>query len=201
MIVILYVETNLIMGIAKGRDIEAQNLLLNTPASVSIIVPSICFFEAKMTLMQEGKYNKLFFDSLNIQITEAERDKTSENAQLLYARLQQSLVSFQKRIDDTKQRFDFAYNQLVNIAEEIPLQLAAIQDGLQRNVLQEKHLMDKVILECIIQHARLRPDETKVFLSSNTQEFGKREVSDIFRDAGILYFSKTQNFLGWLQSQ
>jgi hypothetical protein len=43
----------------------------------------------KLTLMQEGKYNKVFFDSLNIQITEAERDKTSENAQLLYARLQQ----------------------------------------------------------------------------------------------------------------
>jgi hypothetical protein len=82
------------MGIAKGRDIEAQNLLLNTPASVSLVIPSICFFEAQMTLMQEGKYNKVFFDSLNIQITEAERDKTSENAQLLYARLQQSLVSF-----------------------------------------------------------------------------------------------------------
>jgi hypothetical protein len=61
--------------------------------------------------------------------------------------------------------------------------------------------MDKVILECIIQHACLHPDMTKVFLSSNSQEFGKPEVGDIFRDAGILYFSKTQNFLGWLQSQ
>jgi hypothetical protein len=105
------------------------------------------------------------------------------------------------RIDDTKQRFDFAYNQLVNIAEEIPLQLAAIQDGLQRNILLEKHFIDKIILECIIQHARLHPDRMKVFLSSNSQEFGQREVNNIFRDAGILYFSKTQNFLGWLQSQ
>ena len=198
---ILYVETNLIMGIAKGRDLEAQNLLLDTPTSVSIVIPSICFFEAQMTLMQDEKYNKVFFDSLNMQINEAERDRTSENARLLYARLEQSRASFQDRIDDTKQRFNFAYNQLVNIAEEIPLQLAAIQDGLQRNVLQEKHLMDKIILECIIRHARLHPDETKVFLSSNTQEFGKPEVSDIFRDAGILYFSKTQNFVGWLQSQ
>jgi hypothetical protein len=33
--------------------------------------------------------------------------------------------------------FDFAYNQLVTKAEEIPLQLAAIQDSLQRNVLQK----------------------------------------------------------------
>ncbi len=48
------------MGIAKGRDVEAQNLLLNTPTSISIVIPSICFFEAQMTLIQE-KYNKAFF--------------------------------------------------------------------------------------------------------------------------------------------
>ncbi len=184
------------MGITKGRDVEAQNLLLNTPTSISIVIPSICFFEAQMTLIQEEKHNKAFFDSLNIQINEAERDKTSENARLLYARLEQSRASFQDTIDDTKQRFDFAYNQLATKAEEIPLQLSVIQDSLQRNILLEKHFVDKIILECIIQDARLHPDRMKVFLSSNSQEFGQREIRDIFRDAGILYFSKTQNFLG-----
>ncbi len=78
------------MGIAKGRDVEAENLLIDTPTSVSIVIPSICFFEAKMTLIQEEKYNKVFFDSLNMQINEAKRDITSENARLLYARLEQS---------------------------------------------------------------------------------------------------------------
>jgi hypothetical protein len=48
------------MGIAKGGDIEAQNLLLDTPTSVSIVIPSICFFEDQMTLMQEGNIIKYF---------------------------------------------------------------------------------------------------------------------------------------------
>lgn len=188
------------MGIAKGRDLEAQKFLRNTPASVSIVIPSVCFLEAQITFREDEKYNQLFFQSLDIQISETERDVTSENARLLSSRLQQTWTSFQDRIDDTKKRFDFAYKQLASNAEEIPLELALIQESLQRRII-EKHLMDKVILECIIQHARLHPDATKVFLSSNSQEFGKREVNAILRDAGILYFSKTQNFLGWLESQ
>lgn len=65
----------------------------------------------------------------------------------------------------------------------------------------EKHIIDKLILECIIHHARLNIDEIKVFLSHIYKEFGKREVIEILQDAGIQYFNKTQNFLGWLQIQ
>jgi hypothetical protein len=50
---------------------------------------------------------------------------------------------------------------------------------------------------------RLRPAETKVFLSGNVREFRKiLEVQDALRDAGITkYFSLAKDFLGWLQSQ
>ncbi|MEC4817441.1 MAG: hypothetical protein SAK29_29855, partial [Scytonema sp. PMC 1069.18] len=57
------------------------------------------------------------------------------------------------------------------------------------------------ILECIIYHAHQHQNELKVFLSNNSKEFGKREVSVILQDTGIQYFNKTQNFLGWLKSQ
>ncbi|MBF2065745.1 MAG: hypothetical protein IGS39_15185 [Calothrix sp. C42_A2020_038] len=55
--------------------------------------------------------------------------------------------------------------------------------------------------QCIIRHARLHPDITKVFLSSNSKEFGQREVARLLQNTGIRYFSKTTNFLGWLQAQ
>ncbi|MBH8554291.1 hypothetical protein I8751_18360 [Nostocaceae cyanobacterium CENA357] len=54
---------------------------------------------------------------------------------------------------------------------------------------------------CIIFHAGLHPHENKLFLSNNSKEFGRREVTEILRDAGVQYFNKTQNFFGWLQSQ
>lgn len=82
---ILYVETNLIIGIAKGQDAEAQNLLLNPLASTSIVIPSICFLEAQMTLMEMEKYNDQFLSALIKQRSEAKRDTTSANALLLSA--------------------------------------------------------------------------------------------------------------------
>lgn len=201
MTVILYVETNLIMSIAKGQDAEAEDLLLNIPSAISIAIPSICFLEARMTLQQEEKYNQDFISKLIMQISEAERDVTSEKARSLYAQLQQSRVSFLERINDTKNRFKFAYDKLTNNAEEIPLGITAIQDSIERGILEDKHLIDKIILECIIHHARLHPNITKAFLSFNTKEFSQRNIVQLLQDTGIRYFSKTTNFLGWLQAQ
>lgn len=50
------------MGLAKGQDEQAENLLQNTPISVRLAVPSICFLEALTTLEQEEKYNKDFLN-------------------------------------------------------------------------------------------------------------------------------------------
>lgn len=198
---ILYVETNLIIGIAKGQDAEAQNLLLNPLASTSIVIPSICFLEAQITLMEMEKYNEEFLRALIKQRSEAKRDTTSANALLLSASLEQSNTDFERRFVDTKQRFNFAYNYLGSQAEEIPLEFSEIQEGLNKKILEDKHLIDKIILECIIRHAREHPNITKVFLSANTKEFNKPEVAEVLQDAGIRYFSKTANFLGWLQAQ
>ncbi len=197
--VILYVETNFLMGIAKGQDSQAENLLQNTPISVHLAMPSICYVEALTTLEQEDKYSLDFIRRLDIQINEAERDKTSQNAKLLRSLLDQSKVSFVERMNDIKERFYIAFNQLSSKAEIITLNPGIFQESSEINIL-EKHLIDKLILECIIHHARLHPSETKVFLNSNSKEFGKREVVQILQNTGIQYFNKTQNFLGWLQS-
>jgi PIN domain len=198
--VILYVETNLLMGIAKGQEPQAEDFLLNIPTSIHLVMPSICYLEALTTLEQEDKYSQDFLNRLNIQINEAERDKTSQNAKLLRNLLDESRILFNRRKNDIRQRFFTIFNQLSSEAEMIGLNNEIFQESFGRNIL-EKHIIDKIILECIIHHARLHNNETKVFLSSNSNEFGKREVSEILQNMNIHYFNKTQNFLGWLQSQ
>ncbi len=197
--VILYVETNFLMGIAKGQDPQAEDLLQNTPNSVRLAMPSICFVEALTTLEQEEKYNRDFLRRLDIQINEAERDKTSQAAQLLVSQLKQSKISFNSRINKIEERFYAAFNLLSSKAEMITLNTGILQESLNRPIL-EKHVIDKIILQCIVHHARLHPDGIKVFLSSNSKEFGKREVTEVLRDTGVEYFNKSQNLLGWLQS-
>ncbi len=188
------------MSIAKGQDSQAEDLLKNTPTSVRLAVPSICYVEALTTLEQEEKYSKDFLRRLDIQINEAERDKTSHNAQSLRTLLDQARVSFNRRKNDIEQRFYTAFNQLCSKTEMITLNTAILHESLNRPIL-EKHVIDKLILECIVHHARLHPDEIKVFLSNNSKEFGKREVTEVLRDTGVQYFNNTQNLLGWLQSQ
>jgi len=62
--------------------------------------------------------------------------------------------------------------------------------------------MDNLILQCILSHASLHSNENKVFISGNSNDFGKPEVQKALRDAGVIkYFTQTQNFLDWLQSQ
>jgi len=200
LVVILYVETNFLMSIAKGQDELAENLLHNTPTSVHLAIPSICYVESLATLEQVDKHNQDFINRLDIQVNEAGRDKTSQNAKLIVNLLKQAKISFLERTNDITQRFYVAFNQLNRQAEIITLDTNIFQESSERNIL-EKHLIDKLILECIIHHVRLHVSETKVFLSSNSKEFGKREVVEILQNSGIQYFNKTQNFLGWLQSQ
>lgn len=200
MAVILYVETNFLMSIAKGQDELAENFLQNTPMSVRLAIPSICYVESLATLEQEDKYNQDFIRRLDIQVNEAGRDKTSQNAKLVVNYLQKANLSFLEHNNDIEKRFYIAFNQLVSKAEEIPLTTEIIHGSLGKNILK-KHLMDKLILECIVHHARLHPNEIKIFLSANSTEFGKREVIEVLRNTGIQYFNKIQNFLGWLQSQ
>ena len=200
MAVILYVETNFLMSIAKGQDELAENFLENAPTSISLAIPSICYVESLATLEQEDKYNQDFIRRLDIQVNEAARDKTSQNAKLVVNYLKQAKISFLQRTNDIEKRFYIAFNQLLTKTEEISLTTEIIHESLAKNIL-ERHLMDKLIIECIVHHARLHPNEIKIFLSANSNEFGKREVIEVLRNIGIQYFNKTQNFLGWLQSQ
>lgn len=198
MVAIVYVETNFLMSIAKGQDPQAQELLQNIPYFVRIVVPIICFTESLTTLEQEEKYNLDFLRQLDIQINQAERD-CSENARLLLSSLEQSRTSFLQRINEIKERFDIAFDQLAKKSEIITLSTSLVEGTLNRAIF-EKHIIDRIILECIIFHAGLYPNENKLFLSSNSKEFGRREVTKILQGSGIQYFNKTQNLLGWLQS-
>ncbi|MFQ4142067.1 hypothetical protein [Chlorogloeopsis sp. ULAP02] len=110
--------------------------------------------------------------------------------------LDQSWIGFfLERINDIKRSFYVAFNQLTSKAEMITLSPGIFQESLNRTIL-EKHVIDKVILECIINHALFHPNDIKVFLSNNSKEFAQREVIKILQDAGIQYFQQTQNFLG-----
>jgi len=201
-LVILYIETNFLMSIATGRDPQASTLLRQMPAFVQLTIPSICYMESFSALEDEVKRHNYFKQQLENQISEANRDLTSQHARSLFLKLGQCKIDYERRRNDIEVRLRESIEQLSQNAEMIDLTANIIQESLNVTIIA-KDPTDNLILHCILSHARLHPTETKVFLSGNVKEFGKLpEVQDALREVGITkYFSRTEDFIGWLQSQ
>ncbi|MCL1473662.1 PIN domain-containing protein [Argonema antarcticum] len=197
---ILYVETNFLLSIAKGQDPEAPDLLLNPPSSVNIAIPSICYMEALSALAEDLKYRKRFGDELRVRLKDAERNLTSAYAQSLAFHLKEAVNRNEKLIEEIEARLLLSLNQLATKAEIIELTADMLRESLQTKRIQER--TDNLILHCILGHARSHTTGVKVFLSGNTRDFGTLVVQQALRDAGVSdYFSRTQDFQGWLRSQ
>jgi hypothetical protein len=190
------------MSIATGREAEAIMLLRDLSSSVQLVIPSICYMESLSALEDELKRQNYFKEQLSRQISETKRDVTSEQVASLSFHLEESLIYYRHRIDEIKFRLREAIYMLSRNAEMIVLNTEIIEASLNTTIIG-KDPTDNLILHCILSHARLRPTETKVFLSGNVKEFRKLpEVQDALLEAGITkYFSRTEDFLGWLQSQ
>ena len=198
---ILYIETNFLMTIATGREAEAIMLLRDLSSSVQLVIPSICYMEALSALEDELKRQNSFKEQLSRQVSETKRDVTSEYATSLSFHLEESLVYYRYRIGEIKSRLREAISLMSRNAEMIALNPEIVQASLNE-ILIEKDPTDNLILHCILSHARSHSTETKVFLSGNFKEFGIPAVQDILLEAGITkYFSRTEDFLGWRQSQ
>ncbi|MGK7900562.1 MAG: PIN domain-containing protein [Hormoscilla sp.] len=197
---IFYIETNFLMSIATGRDPQAGTLLQNPPESVQIAIPSICCLEALSALEEDEKSRRRLEQQLNIQIRQAERNLISPTAQSLQLNLEQASDANQMLIGETEMRMVEALNQIATKVELIALRTDMLQSSLSQTIIKDR--TDNLILHCILGHARDRPTEEKVFLSGNVNDFGVPGVREALRQAGVSeYFSRTQDFLGWLQSQ
>ncbi|WP_242037821.1 hypothetical protein [Tolypothrix sp. FACHB-123] len=65
------------MAIAKGKDLEAKNLLPSFPPSIHIVIPEICYVEALSRWEKEEYYVQEFEKELDKQINNSKRDLTS----------------------------------------------------------------------------------------------------------------------------
>lgn len=187
------------MSIATGRDPDANNLLLSVPTLVRIAIPNICCMESLSALEDEIKRRNRFIGEIEKQVSQLKRDKTSLSAQSLLFHLQESLNENEVLLNDINARLFTALDLLAIKVEMIGLTPDILQESLNTIFIEDP--TDNLILQCILNHARSH-NEVKVLLSNNTKDFGEPEVQNALRQAGVeKYFSRTEDFLGWLQSQ
>ncbi|ALB40625.1 MULTISPECIES: PIN domain-containing protein [Nostocales] len=195
------------MAVAKGRDLEAGQLLRNLSPLIRLAIPAICYVEVINTYRID-KQNQLKFQAeMEKQINEAMRDKISVHADLFQVSLERASIENLLLLNDVQDRLSEVIELLTENSEMINFDNNIIKDISNKifieteTLLIKNDLMDNLILQCIVSHANQHPNNQKVFISGNTKDFGKKEVQEILNSATIKYFSNTKNFLGWLESQ
>lgn len=210
---ILYIETNFLIAIAKGQDPEAKNLLDNPPNEVRIFIPNICYVEAVSVFKIEKQVRESFKTEIEKKIKEARRDLSSLHAQSLCRNLDQAKIDNDSLLNDIQYRLSSAIDGGTSQAKSIFLPDDQLQNTCRimltqpETLLVKNDIMDNLILRCILNHADSHSQEkkafisdNKAFISDNKEDFGKPEVKEALRNAGIKYFTKAQYFLKWFNS-
>ncbi|MEO6811084.1 MAG: hypothetical protein ABI353_18395 [Isosphaeraceae bacterium] len=196
----LYLETNFLVGYAMGRETKAD-LLLSTSRipSVSLAIPSICFFEAGVWREGEIKRRHQLDRTMRDQITQLMRDLVSPFASSLRSHLHQARDANDSYFRSIDLRLSQVFEQLSRNIEWIGLSPEALNEC--RTTPRIGEMTDDLILSCILEHARSHREGHKAFLSGNTQDFGRQEIREALRESGVdRFFTTTHDALGWLAS-
>ncbi len=199
---ILYIETNLIMAIAKGQDEQAEQMLNNMPVNVDLRIPTVCYMEAIVALETERQRRNKFLENVETEIKQLKRDLTSDVSSLV-SQLETLRLAYDKSLNDFEEKFVNSIILIRTKAESIELPLNSLRATFTDPILKkERQLRDDLLLQCILDDAQLHRNEQKVLLTGNSSDFGGAEVQQVLKKSGIIeYFRNTTEFLRWLQKQ
>lgn len=199
---IIYLETNSIMAIAKGRNKELENFVYDSSENLKFVIPSICLMETLVAIEREEKRSQSFSQTIQIEMNEAKRNKELNNSQSFVNYLESSLIDYDDILTDFKKRFLNIIEYLKNHGELIEPSIKMLEATLTNPLLLGKNQRrDDFILQVILAHAENNLSTDKVFFSENTKEFGNTNIQQVLANLGINYFSRISNLEGWLNKQ
>lgn len=199
---IIYLETNSIMAIAKGRNKELEDFIYDSSKNLQFVIPSICLMETLVAIEREEKRSQSCSQTIQIEMNEAKRNKELNNSQSFVNYLESSLIDYDDILTDFKKRFLNILEYLKNHGELIEPSIKMLEATLNNPLLLGKNQRrDDFILQVILAHAENNLSMNKVFFSENTKEFGNTNIQQVLANLGINYFSRMSNLEGWLNKQ
>ena len=199
---IIYLETNSIMAIAKGRNKELEDFVYDSSNNLQFVIPSICLMETLVAIEREEKRSQSFSQTIQIEMNEAKRNKELNNSQSFVNYLESSLIDYDDILTDFKKRFLNILEYLRNHGELIEPSIKMLESTLIDPLLPGKNQRrDDFILQVMLAHAENNSSIIKAFFSENSKEFSNTNIQQILANSGINYFSKISNLEGWLNKQ
>jgi hypothetical protein len=202
---ILYIETNFVVGAARGQDPDAD-ALLDFPGALRLALPSVCVMETWSRYERLAWTHARFDEQAKSYINDLKADVVSASAKAMTSSLEQSLSARAALIDETRASFNGTLSKLVGELGGVSrVELIALTTNVLATWLTGKVTLreptDALILDIILDHATRWPEEAKGFLSANKTDFDTPEVRRALRGAGIShYFKETSHSLGWARA-
>ena len=189
----LAIETNFLLGMAKGQDLRAIELLEIPRAHLTIVLPSGCIMEAWVAYEKYQAELNQFTRKVDEQIAQIRRNTNSKATDDLVASLEESLELHYKYNDEEDRNFR-AVLESIGQRVELLSSTDAVAESLNRQHIKMQR--DSAIFAEILTYSRQNPDTQVVLLTGNSNDFFIPAKNE-----GLRYFSKTEDFLGWYNSQ
>lgn len=195
---VLYIETNFLVGIARGQDPLAQNLLNAPPANLQILIPAPCCMEAFSTVNYYRSKGRAFNKAIRDKFPDLQRNQSSPSARQLLRSLQSAEVDNQNLLNDLQSSLFLAMHDVFRNAIIIPLNNSTLGSSIDPQQEYIKDPTDNLILHCILEHAKSLMGGPHAFITNNTKDFNDPRIKRLLYDDGdIYYFSDTNSFQGW----
>jgi len=193
---ILYVETNLVLSHAMGRDPATDELLSRANPAIRLVIPAVCFMEAFSAFEAERARHNRRVGEREQQIVQLKRNLISPRIQPLISNLARSIVELRELFNEFQGRLFEAFDHLRSSAEFIDLAPALLGASLGSVLIDDP--TDNLILSCILHHAASHPEAIKAFLSENRRDFDQKPYPKAALEAaGVKYFADASKFLQW----
>lgn len=197
MSVLIYFETNWIIGAVVGQDPRADELLASSVTEVELAIPSACLMEAVSAFDWKRIERNQLASELERQLKQVRRSNQLLLAQQLTAQLIQANITNAKLLDELFQRLDDFLTRVARRAELIPISTAAVEHMVQLHRDTDLDRDDALILACIFSHSTGQTSVPRAFLTGNVRDFDVEPVKTMIEGAGIKLFSSTDRLLQW----
>jgi hypothetical protein len=189
---ILYLETNFIMSLARGQEPRARDVLHVPDSQVRIVLPAICLMEAWSVFEKARSTDKAFIKNLYQRAEQLRRDLISPQSKILAGVLVQARNEQTAALSDAEQSFHAALRAIAGRCELIAASAAAVERSLiSRDLPFER---DSLIFATIHEHAQANAAEERILLTDDRDYKAPAEA------AGLKFFARAEAFLGWFDS-
>jgi predicted nucleic acid-binding protein len=197
----IYVETNFILELAFAQEQSGsceQILALCTQGQAQLILPAYSLAEPHETLVRRRKQRKLAWDPLAVELTQLERTAAYQSP---VQAIQAAAPIFQTANQDEKQRFAQYRQQLLLVAEIIPLTESVLTQAAAAELAYKLPPQDALVYASVAEHLAQTQPPIACFLNRNFRDFDTPDIMAALRSLNCRMIPRFDQGVRFVQTQ